>query len=76
MAYTCWYKEAGQDPVSGGLLTVTEQEKVKRYHLSVSAASPLDMEEGAGITLDLGDLIGWMADYRCSEFWCQPTFVG
>ena len=34
----------------------------------------LDPEFGAGIDFEIEDMKGWMADYRHSEFWCQPAF--
>ena len=34
------------------------------------------LDENAGIryTLDPGEEIRWMADWRYSEFWCAPAF--
>ncbi len=74
MKCNCWYKVKGQEPQTGGNLTVTEKDKVKMYHFYIDAGGPLDMNEGVSINFDLGELDGWMADYRCTEYWCQPAF--
>ena len=74
MTNECWYKLAGKNAQKGGTLIKLEQNGITKYRLVIDAQEPLDMEEGAGIALDLNDLKGWVAVYRCSEFWCQPAF--
>lgn len=34
----------------------------------------LDPDFGAGIDIEIPDVISWMANYRKCEFWCSPQF--
>ena len=62
---------------------------VQDYHIKVSekcvegvtavyfdgfSEKPINMEFGAAIEFNPGDIESWMADYRHAEFWCKPLF--
>lgn len=47
---------------------------VHAVYIDAFSNMSIDSEFGAGIELEIENIKGWMADYRHSEFWCQPAF--
>lgn len=68
-------KETDVRPLPGSCLLREEQNGVTLLSFCYDGAEPLDMDEGAGITLRWEEApVAFMADYRHSEYWCRPAF--
>ena len=65
---------SGEEQAYHVTLTERLEEGVHAVYLKGYSQYPLDPEFGAGIELQVKDVKSWMADYRYSEFWCQPEF--
>ena len=55
-------------------ITRQEIDGVHAVWIHDSAPMPLNSELGAVISLQIPNMLRWMADYRHSEYWCRPSF--
>ena len=73
-----WLREADGTIIENSHRVKLEEQLVNDVHIITMnglARNLLDADWGAGVDIaSVGELDGWVADYRHSEFWCRPAF--